>query len=186
MCDPANLDPTHSEMKQLLWRCLAPWVDDVKLEHRLPNGRIADLFYWYRDITVIIEVKTILRDSLARIALEKYGDHADYLIIACPAQFLPADWIEPATAGWPSQNERFGLWFVDWQRVTEIQRAQPLKTRTAEHPPKAARPSPSSTVIGSAPCTVATPYHGTTVPQIPPYTLDDPPSIDHWAVACRE
>lgn len=186
MCSPANADPTHSEMKQLLWRRLAPWVDDIKVEHRLPNGRIADIYYWYREITVIIEVKTILRDSLARIALEKYSEHADYLVIACPTQLLPADWVEPATAGWPSGSERLGLWFVDWHRIIEVQQAQPLKTITAGHAPSTDRPSPSSTVIGTAPCTVRAPYHSTTVPQIPPLNGPAVSLIDLWGLRRKE
>jgi len=130
MYGDAYRDMTHYEMQQFIWRKVAAFADYANIEQRLPNGKIADVYYQVGQTTVIIEVKTQLKESLIENAWSKYNRHCDYLAIACPPQLcyddnsqLISGWARPA-------YESVGIWWVEWHGLTQIRPACRLDVKT--------------------------------------------------------
>lgn len=153
----AYRDMTHSEMQQVIWRSVAKFADYANVEQRLSNGRIADVFYQVGQITVIIEVKTIVRDSLIEAAWRKYNSMCDYLAIASPPQLVHSDRTRLLDQWRDEQVARVGLWWVNWLGITEIRPACRLDTKTPGHAIHMSRASSPFTAIGSPACTADEP-----------------------------
>lgn len=153
----AYRDMTHSEMQQMIWRKVAAFADYCNVEQRLDNGKIADVFYQVGQVTVIVEVKTLLKESLIENAYHKYADQCNYLAVACPPQMVSHD-ISEQWSGWRDHRyNSVGIWWVQWQGLTEIRPACRLRVKT---PGLIMLMSPASspfTVIGSPPCTAEEP-----------------------------
>lgn len=157
MYGDAYRDPSHSEIQQLIWRKVAQFADYAQVEQRLLNNKVADVFYQCGRTTVIVEVKTQLKDSLIETAFEKYGKLCDYLVIASPAQLIRHDKYDPVS-GWRAENvKRVGIWWVSWEGITEIRPAHRLDVKT---PGLTIRMGPALSpfaVIGSPACTARRP-----------------------------
>jgi hypothetical protein len=125
----AYRDMTHAEMQQVIWRRVAAFAEYANVEQRLPNGKIADVFYQVGAVTVIVEVKTLLKASLIENAWNKYNGHCDYLAIAAPPQLMPLTSGEVLTGWRQEQHDRVGLWWVQWNGIVEVRPAVRLKTQ---------------------------------------------------------
>lgn len=153
----AYRDMSHYEMQQMLWRKVASFADYAAIEHKLPNGKIADVFYQVDGIRIIVEVKTILRQSLIEKAWEKYRTQCAYLAIACPPQLVLGE-EAPLLASWESELiGRVGIWWVDWCGITEIRPAYCLDVKTPGRIIHMRRASSPFAVIASPGCTARTP-----------------------------
>lgn len=127
MCLEANRDLTHSEMQSVVAAELRKLWDNVETEHRLPDGRIADVYAEYDGTKIIVEVKTSLRPSLIQEVYRKYREHCDYLIIATPFQLLYED-ATHASLGWCNfELKKIGRWFVDWHEITSLKQPERLR-----------------------------------------------------------
>jgi len=116
-------DMTHREMQQLIWRSVADFADYAAIEYKLQNGKIADIFYTVANTRIIIEVKTIIKQSLIESAWQKYRSQCDYLVIAGPEQPILDDKLH-LMWGWHEKSVRdVGIWFVSWLGVTEFRAA---------------------------------------------------------------
>lgn len=149
----AYRDMSHGEMQQLIWRKVAMFADYANIEQRLPNGKVADVFYQVGQVTVIVEVKIILKESLLQNAWNKYAAHCQYLAIASPPQSY-YDEREYQYSGWQSERlKRIGIWQMQWTGITEVRRASRLDVKTPGH---VVHMSPAFTpfaVIASPGCT---------------------------------
>lgn len=153
----AYRDMSHYDMQQFIWRKVAPFADYANIEQRLPNGKIADVFYQVGQINVIIEVKTLIKDSLIQAAFRKYWDQCHYLAIACPPQLCYQD-RAPLLPSWQEARfDKVGLWWVDWRGITEIRPACRLDVKTPGHVVHMSRASSPFAVIASSGCTARGP-----------------------------
>lgn len=153
----AYRDMSHSEMQQLIWRSVAGFADYANVEQRLNNGKIADVLYQVGQITVIVEIKTLVKESLIEAAYNKYADQCNYLAIACPPQLIHND-ITPAWSSWRDHRyNSVGLWWVAWTGLTEIRPACRLRVKTPGHVVLMGRASSPFTAIGSPACTADEP-----------------------------
>jgi|SRR6185295_10625921 len=119
-------DMTHTEIQQMIWRKVAAFSSFADVEYRLPNGKVADIFYRVGDTRVIVEVKTIIKQSLIESAWTKYTSQCDYLVVAGPEQPILDDKLPPLW-GWQSESVRsVGIWWVSWLGVTEFRPARGL------------------------------------------------------------
>lgn len=153
----AYRDMTHQEMQQVIWRKVAGFADYANVEQRLLNGKIADVFYQVGRIQVIVEVKTILKQSLIERTFAKYRGACDYLAIASPPALVrddragrPLDWNDDRIA-------RVGIWWVEWHGITEIRPACRLNVETPGHVVLMSRASSPFAAIGSPACTARRP-----------------------------
>ena len=153
----AYRDPSHYEIQQLIWRKVAQFADSAAVEYRLPNGKIADILYRVKATTVIVEVKTIVRQSLIERAWKKYNTQCDYLVIASPPQLVRIDHMSEVASWEDDRIMRIGLWWVDWLGITEIRRANRLGVKTPGQSAVPDRASTPFTVIASPGCTVQRP-----------------------------
>lgn len=140
MCEEANLDMSHYEMQQVIWRNAASYADFADIEHRLANGKIADVYYENGETRVIIEVKSSLRDSLIKEVYDKYAEYCDYLVIAMPPHYPSSPCFEPLSIGIGDKYMKVGIWFVDWLGVTVRRYPRLLHNRTAAEPWRAPPP----------------------------------------------
>jgi DNA repair protein MmcB-like len=153
----AYRDMSHAEMQQVIWRKVAGFASYANIEHRLSNGKIADVYYQVGEVRVIVEVKTIVRDSLIKAAWKKYHTVCDYLVIASPPQLIHQD-EPPRMSGWPNDRvERIGFWWVEWTGITEIRPACRLDVKTPGHEVVMSRASSPFTVIAAPGCTANEP-----------------------------
>jgi hypothetical protein len=153
----AYRDMMHEDMKQLIWRKVAPFSDYANVEQRLPNGKIADVYYQVGTITVIVEVKTILKQSLIENAYNKYADYCDYLAIACPPQLCYNDG-PPLLSDWRAERlDMVGIWWVEWHGLTQIRPACRLDVKTPGRLVHMALALSPFTVIAAPGCTVDPP-----------------------------
>jgi hypothetical protein len=153
----AYRDMSHIEIQRLILSQVTQFADYAVMEAKLSNGKVADIYYKVGETTIIIEVKTILKQSLIESAWKKYSQHCHYLAIACPPQQCQAD--RPQLFGcWTDPNiERVGIWWVQWDGISEVRPACRLDVKT---PGKAIAWSPASSpfaVIASPGCTARTP-----------------------------
>jgi hypothetical protein len=120
MCNPANLDLTHSELILVVARELSPLWSHVYKELLLTNRKIADIYATYGETRIIIECKTRITQSIIETAYQKYQTQCDYLAIACPPQ--PVPWTTGRSpVSWPDDHiENVGLWLVDWTGIREV------------------------------------------------------------------
>src|SRR5215212_6419834 len=133
MVGDAYRDMSPTEMQQIIWRRVARFADYAKVEQRLSNGKIADVFYQVGQTTVIVEVKTMLRSSLIEATWRKYQSVCDYLAIASPPQLVFEDQRQ-TWSNWEDERiARVGLWWVDWLGITEIRPACRLDVKTPGH-----------------------------------------------------
>jgi hypothetical protein len=153
----AYRDMTHYEMQQFVWRKVARFADYANIEQRLSNGKIADVFYQVGRVTVIVEVKALLKQSLIDAAWQKYHDQCHYLAIASPPQLVHSDQAQ-LIGGWNSERlDRVGLWWVSWEGITEIRPACRLNVKTPGHVVHMSQASSPFTVIASPGCTAHRP-----------------------------
>ena len=153
----AYRDMSHSEMQQFIWQKVQAFADYANIEQRLPNNKKADVFYQVGQIRVIVEVKTIVRQSLIEIAWEKYNTQCDYLVIASPAQLIGQD-CGPQLSNWRNaQLDRIGLWWVSWLGISEIRPACRLDVKTPGHVIHMSRASSPFTVNATPGCTAPRP-----------------------------
>lgn len=157
MYGDAYRDMTHTEMAQFIWQKVVKFADYANTEQRLPNGKIADVFYQVGQTEVIVEVKTELKQSLIEAAYRKCSGCCHYLAVACPPQLCGND-SAPLLTSWSSEQiDAVGIWWVEWQGLTQVRPAARLDVKT---PGRIVQMSPASspfTVIGSPPCTVRSP-----------------------------
>ncbi len=149
----AYRDMSHAEIQQLVWRKVAEFADYATVEQRLQSNKIADVFYQVGRITVIVEVKTILRQSLIDDAWRKYRGACDYLVIASPPRLVVSDQAQLIPSWEDERIARVGIWWVSWQGITEIRPACRLNVRTPGHVVHMSRASSPFTAIGTPPCT---------------------------------
>lgn len=155
MYGDAYKDPSHAEMQQLIWRRVATFADYANVEHRLSNKKIADVYYQCGATIIIVEVKTILKDTLITDAWRKYHSHCNYLVIACPPQPRHDD-CGSLVAGWVNEQlMRVGIWWVDWSGIRECRPACRLDTKMPGRMVRMAPALAPFTVIGSPACTVS-------------------------------
>lgn len=157
MCLDANRDMTHAEMQRKLFDCLSPQVDWAYTEFRLPNGRIADLLMQFEDYKIVIEVKTVLKESLFLNAFHKYSKYCDMLVLASPPQLVhqdldifEANWVNPAII-------KMGIWWVTWDGITAIRLPAILHKEKTARSKRNARFGSHPAVIGSPACTAGKP-----------------------------
>jgi hypothetical protein len=153
----AYRDMSHYEMQQFIWRKVATFADYANIEQRLDNGKIADVFYQVGRTTVIVEVKTKLRQHLIESAWLKYHDHCQYLAIACPPQPYCADQ-GSFTGGWNVEKfDRVGIWHVEWTGMAEARQAARLDVKTPGLMVIMSQASSPFTAIGSPACAADAP-----------------------------
>lgn len=157
MYGDAYRDPSHYEIQQLIWRRVAAFAEYANIEQRLSNGKLADVYYQVGATTVIVEVKTTLKESLIEAAWQKYNQHCDYLAIACPPQHQYEDQAGLLTGWRREQLHRVGIWFVDWAGITEKRAACRLGVKTPGHVIHMAPAMSPFTAIGSPACTARSP-----------------------------
>jgi hypothetical protein len=120
MCVEPNLDMTHSEIQNYVADRLRLLYDEVRTEQRLDNGKIADVHARIGHVTMIVEVKTVLRSSLILSAFQKYAAECSYLVVATPCM-LEYDDSNHGTIAWANhQLQKVGLWQVDWLGIKEM------------------------------------------------------------------
>jgi hypothetical protein len=157
MYGDAYRDMTHYEMQQYIWRRVAPFAEYADIERRIANGRKADVYYQVGRTTVIVEVKTLLKDSLIESAWNKYSGYCDYLAIACPPQLCYQDY-PPLLSGWHKEClDRIGIWWVEWHGLTEIRPAARLDVETPGVIKLMSRALSPFAVIASPGCTAPRP-----------------------------
>lgn len=150
-------DMTHSEIQEMLLRIVSGFADYANIEQRLDNGKKADVFYQCGPTTVIIEVKTLLRESLIESAWRKYRQHCNYLAIACPPQRVYNDRAAPLTGWTNEQINRIGIWNVSWEEIREVRPCCRLDVLTPGRVVHMAPASSPFAVIGSPACTAPKP-----------------------------
>lgn len=149
-------EPTHTEMQQLIWFSVDRFADKAEIEERLPNGRIADIIYTFHNTTVIVEVKTELKQSLIQRAYNKYYAYCDYLVMATPERYIRHE-ARKAPLSWrDTHSEAVGIWRVTWEGIEELHPASAMPGRRAAAGQTVLRPLPSFAVIGSPACTART------------------------------
>lgn len=78
-------DLTHHEARDLIPHLWRESTFNAVTEAKLPNGRIADVILnTIEHSIVIIEVKTVLLESLVSQAWDKYGGYCHQLFVAIP------------------------------------------------------------------------------------------------------
>lgn len=118
MCNPANIELSHSEICERLVKQAQNFADKVEREYRLPNKKIADLYFQYSRMSVIVEVKTIIKESYIIETYEKYHEHCHFLYVAAPPQKV-FDVRKGFFSILPARpQDKIGIWFVDWLGVT--------------------------------------------------------------------
>jgi DNA repair MmcB-like protein len=153
----AYRDMSHGDMQQLIWRKAASFADFAQVEYKLPNGCKADVYYTVQGTSVIVEVKTAIWDYLIEDAYNKYASYCHYLAIACPPQLCAQRVWEPVH-GWTSQRlQMVGVWWCQWEGLTEIRPACRLDVETPGHVVHMAPAFSPFAVIGSPPCTARKP-----------------------------
>lgn len=153
----AYRDMSHYEMQQFIWRKVAPFADYANVEQRLDNGRIADVFYQVGATTVIVEVKTELKESLIESAWRKYHAHCQYLVYACPPQPLIPDRHRLLLSWNEERLQRVGIWSVEWAGIREIRPACRLDVKTPGLTPRMSPASSPFAVIATPGCTARAP-----------------------------
>lgn len=124
MFGDAYRELSHDEMQARLYRTWAPIADFIKTEHSLPGGRIADIYMRMCGATIITEVKSELKMSLLDVTIDKYYEHCDFLIYACPPQAQIIVDTAPILNWQNIRRSKPGILFVDWQSITWMR--QPL------------------------------------------------------------
>lgn len=127
MCDPANLDLTHREIVQVIVRHIEKIAENVNVEYRLPNNRIADIYWEMMGVKFIAEAKTILKASLIQAAYGKYSNYCDYLILATPPEQEPMLTTNDLLTWRSEALDRVGLWHVTWMGIFEQRPARGLR-----------------------------------------------------------
>lgn len=84
-------------------------------EYRLPNNKIADVYYQDEMGEVIIECKTMLIPSMILCAWRKYSEFCNLLIIAGPERNIRAAAHESASFQWRTLPEAIGYAIADWE-----------------------------------------------------------------------
>jgi hypothetical protein len=153
----AYRDMTHAEMQQVIWRKVAGFADYANVEQRLSNGKIADVFYQVGQITVIVEIKAILKESLIESAYVKYNKVCNYLVVASPPSLIRGDQVHQPSSWEDERISRVGLWWVEWHGITEIRPARRLDAKTPGHVAVMSRASSPFAVIASPGCTARKP-----------------------------
>ena len=157
MCNPANLDMTHNEMRQLIWRRVAEFADFAHVERVLENRNRADVYYGYKGVRIIVEIKTTLRQKWLEDAYKKYHTQCDYLILATPDRYMQLD-IEDGCYHWRDRKaDAVGIWTVTWLGIEERHPASAMPQKRAADGAPVLRPLPSLAVIGSPACAAKTP-----------------------------
>jgi len=157
MYGDAYRDMSHQEMQQLIWRRVAQFADYANTEQRLSNGKRADVYYQVGQLRVIVEVKTLLKESLIENAWNKYSGYCEYLAIACPPQLCYQD-TAPGVSGWHREClQRVGIWWVEWHGLTQIRPAARLDVKTPGRIMLMSQASSPFTVIASPGCTAPQP-----------------------------
>jgi hypothetical protein len=109
MIDITQEKSVHQLIQMALELNLEAWAKNVKVEKRLKNGRIADIYFEHNDSAYIIEVKSEYKSSLIHEAAIKYMFACDFLMIAVPpGQIPPAH--KRRTVDWGSPiDDRVGM-----------------------------------------------------------------------------
>jgi hypothetical protein len=118
MSAAAEYSITHSGMQELIALSLKGTGYETSIEHALPNGRRADIYARKQSHVLIIEIKTLFRNSLLAEAYGKYHEHCDYLVYASPETDM-ADYRPPSVLIWSDAKlDRIGLWRMRDGRIT--------------------------------------------------------------------
>lgn len=126
-------DLSHHEARDLVAHIWPGTVKRAIVESRLPNGKIADVILWLPDNTVIIvEAKTVLRDSLVAIAWEKYGIWCNQLYVGVPDLKIGNLADVPYLLEWTDETHKVGILGIYRDSMAVI---RPAKNRpmTAEN-----------------------------------------------------
>lgn len=114
-------------MQKLLLRTISVKTGFVRSEWKLPNERIADVYYVDKGIVHIIEVKTELKDSLIVEAFSKYSKYCDYLYIAAGRQPYIRELGSLEMLCWKRAIDKVGIMLVQWDSITVLRPASVLE-----------------------------------------------------------
>jgi hypothetical protein len=167
MCNDANRDLTHEEMKHEIARSWRYIGATVTTEQKLENSTRADVMVFYCGHSYIFECKTDWRSNYAAIAAVKYGAYCDYLILVIPPGLWRAIDTDDVLTWRSERVESVGIFVMDWEGVRI--RRQPLYRGSERRQPALRRAGSvlRDAVIGSPACTADEPYHGAMGSQIP-------------------
>lgn len=79
----------HTRLVDAVYSNVIRWVEHPRREWKLPNGKIADILFDYLGYEIIIEIKSVLKQSVINDAISKYWSQCDLLIIAAPTGQFP-------------------------------------------------------------------------------------------------
>jgi hypothetical protein len=80
----------HRLIKDALYTNIGTWSSEVKKECQLSNGKIADIWFRFKDDIGVVEVKTVYKVSLIENAFSKYHNQCTLLFVAFPEGEIPA------------------------------------------------------------------------------------------------
>lgn len=114
----------HSELEQTVLTYL--WNQNIRtlVNYRLPNGRIADIIYQQQTGEInIVEVKTLLTDSLVQNAITKYQYYCHKLHIAAPQDDAEKLIRNDKSAHWPTNLMCPGIIGLCNNKITILRQA---------------------------------------------------------------
>lgn len=114
----------HKELKNDLLVVLRHINRFWQTEHRLPNGRVADLYLHNNGYTTIIECKTEYRPSSANVAVDKYWCYCNQLWLCYPRDHFPPSLTVCNPLNWAAKGAGVGLMtlrggFITFHRPAE-------------------------------------------------------------------
>lgn len=103
-------DLGHDEAADLIKTMYLESPHNAWREFLLPNRRVADvLFINDRALITIVEVKTVLKQSLVSDAWEKYHMYCNHLYVAIPNLQIKTLAEVPFILEWSEENRRVGI-----------------------------------------------------------------------------
>lgn len=116
-------DPTHNEMKSLIKMHLSGLTACIKLEEKLPNGRIADVVIDTIGGRIIVEVKPFVKYAYLASAYGKYYGQANAVYLASPMPRYIDEKVSDLL-GWSSAAvATVGILCVGWDGLTIVRPA---------------------------------------------------------------
>lgn len=117
----------HDTIQALLYTWLMERDYYARLEHRLSNGRIADIYAINSNGTVIIEVKPRFLHRYVEEAYGKYQQDCKVLVLAVGEYQMPALYTQSPITWGDDRLHKVGIWLVQANGITVIRVPEPLR-----------------------------------------------------------
>lgn len=117
----------HDTIQALLYKWLMERDYYTRLEHKLSNGKIADIYAMNSNGACIIEVKPRFMHRYVEEAYGKYQQDCKVLVLAVGEYQMPALYTKSPITWGDDRLTRVGIWLVRADGLMVIRTPEPLR-----------------------------------------------------------